>query len=259
MKNRIVFTYKMIIVMRKFLVSPLLLLASATFAQTQDTRDPTVTEIWNPKPKKITPGNLPGESPSDALVLFDGKDLSKWTTPDGGPAKWEVKDGILTVTKGLGLIQTKQTFGDFQLHIEWRAPSVVEGEGQGRGNSGIFLQERYELQVLDSYESVTYSNGQAASIYKQTMPLVNATRKPGEWQVYDVVYTAPHFGENGTVLSPARVTVLHNGVLVQNNTTIWGSTTFRGMPSYEVHGKSALRLQDHGNPVSYRNIWIREL
>jgi hypothetical protein len=247
-------TYKILI---------LWLLASPGFAQmsTDKTpeKDPAVTEVWNPKPKKITPGAQAGEAPSDAIVLFDGKDLSKWTTQGGSPAKWDVKEGILTVTKGLGVIQTKQTFGDIQLHIEWRTPAIVEGEGQGRGNSGIFFQERYELQVLDSYESPTYSNGQAASIYKQTMPLVNATRKPGEWQNYDVVYTAPHFGENGNVVSPARITVLQNGVLVQNNTTIWGSTTYRGMATYEVHGKGALRLQDHGNPVSYRNIWVREL
>jgi Domain of Unknown Function (DUF1080) len=228
-------------------------------AQTTDTRDPSVTEIWEPKPKKITPGVVPGEPPSDALILFDGKDLSQWTTTDGAPAKWEVKDGSVTVTKGLGAIRTKQKFNDYQLHIEWRAPAVVSGEGQGRGNSGIFQQERYELQVLDSYESVTYSNGQAGSIYKQTMPLVNATRKPGEWQVYDVIYTGPRFGENGNVITPARITVLHNGVLIQNNTTIWGPTQYRGSTSYVMHGKASIELQDHGNAVSYRNIWVREL
>jgi Domain of Unknown Function (DUF1080) len=244
----------------KLILFTLITAPFAVLAQTpKDTRDPAVTEVWNPKPKKITAGVNAGEAPSDANILFDGKDLSKWTTEKGEPAKWDVTDGVLTVTKGLGIIQTKQTFGDCQLHIEWRCPSVIVGEGQGRGNSGIFLQERYELQVLDSYESVTYSNGQAGSIYKQTMPLVNVTRKAGEWQVYDIIFTAPRFGENGTVVSPARITVLQNGVLVQNNTTIWGSTSYIGSPSYEVHGKGALRLQDHGNPVSFRNIWIREL
>jgi len=192
-------------------------------------------------------------------VLFDGKDASSWTTDLGKTIAWDIKDGALTVAKGAGDIKTKQEFGDVQLHIEWRTPSVIVGEGQGRGNSGIFLQSHYELQVLDSYESVTYSNGQAGSIYKQSMPLVNATRKPGEWQVYDVVYTAPRFGENGSLICPARITVLHNGVLVQNNTTIWGPTEYIGLPSYKAHGKAPLRLQDHGNPVSYRNIWIREL
>jgi archaellum component FlaF (FlaF/FlaG flagellin family) len=159
----------------------------------------------------------------------------------------------------LGDIKTKKQFGDMQLHIEWRAPDVIVGEGQGRGNSGIFLQERYELQVLDSYESVTYSNGQAGSIYKQSIPLVNATRKPGEWQVYDVVFTAPVFIENGRVTSTAKITVLHNGVLVQNATSIWGPTEYKGLPVYQSHGKASLKLQDHGNPVSFRNIWMREL
>ncbi|MBS1951904.1 MAG: putative multi-domain protein [Cytophagales bacterium] len=221
--------------------------------------DPKVTEIWDLKPAKITPGKNSGDAPSDAIVLFNGKDLSKWTTPSNGEAKWEVKDGAMTVTRGTGDIKTKQTFGDIQLHIEWRSPSEIIGEGQGRGNSGIFLQERYELQVLDSYESVTYSNGQAGSIYKQSIPLVNACLKPGEWQSYDVIYTAPRFSDNGRVIVPAYVTVLQNGVLVQNHTQIQGSTEYKGLPVYQPHGKGSIQLQDHGNPVSYRNIWVREL
>ncbi len=237
------------------------LLSMASLAQTtpRESLDPKVTEVWDLKPKKITPAIKPGDAPSDAIVLFDGKDLSKWSDNSGGDAKWELKDGAMTVTKGASDIKTKQTFGDIQLHIEWRAPAEVVGEGQGRGNSGIFLQDRYELQVLDSYESVTYSNGQAGSIYKQSIPLVNACLKPGEWQMYDVIYNAPHFSENGRVLVPAFVTVIHNGVLVQNHTQINGPTEYKGLPVYQTHGKASLRLQNHGNPVSYRNIWVREL
>ncbi len=246
--------------MRTSLLFVFLLLITGTItAQTPDNRDPTVTEVWTPKPKKVTPGPAYGEPPSDAIVLFDGKDLSKWSSAKEGEAKWEVKDGALTIVKGAGDIKSKQTFGDIQLHIEWREPTNLSGEGQARGNSGIFFQEKYELQVLDSYESLTYSNGQAGSIYKQHMPLVNATRKAGEWQTYDAVFNAPRFSENGSLISPARVTVFHNGVLIQNNTSIWGATGYRGLPTYEPHGKGSLRLQDHGNPVSFRNIWVREL
>jgi len=220
---------------------------------------PEMTEFWEPEVRVVTPGT--GTSaPSDAIMLFDGKDASKWeSAKDGSPAKWEVKDGAITVARGTGDIRTKDKFGDFQLHIEWRAPEKVESQGQGRGNSGIFLQERYELQVLDSYQSRTYANGQAGSIYKQTPPLVNAMRKPGEWQVYDIIYTAPRFKEDGTLFSPARVTVLHNGVLIQNNFEIKGGTEYIGLPTYKTHGDGPIRLQDHGNPVSYRNIWIRKL
>jgi hypothetical protein len=171
-----------------------------------------------------------------------------------------VEDNAMVVTKGTGEIHTKKPFGDCQLHIEWRTPEKVEGEGQGRGNSGIFLMGRYELQVLDSYQNRTYSNGQAGSIYKQHIPLVNVSKKPGEWQTYDVVFTAPRFNADGTVRSPGRITVLQNGVLVQNNVEIKGSTGHIGMPVYTKHAdKESLSLQDHGNPVRFRNIWIREL
>jgi Domain of Unknown Function (DUF1080) len=237
----------------------LLFVTAFLSAQTPDNRDPAVTEIWTPKPKKVTPGSAYGEPPSDAIVLFDGKDLSKWASAKEGDAKWEVKDGAVTVVKGAGDIKTKQTFGDIQLHIEFREPTNSTGEGQGRGNSGVFFSERYELQVLDSYESPTYSNGQAGSIYKQHMPLVNATRIAGEWQAYDVVFNAPRFSESGSLDVPARITVFHNGVVIQNNTSIWGATGFRGLPAYSPHGKASLQLQEHGNAVSYRNIWVREL
>lgn len=218
--------------------------------------DPALTEVWEPVPAIVAPGEAQ-KAPSDAIILFDGKDLNEWKGRDGA-AKWEVKNGIATVVKGTGDIETKQAFGDIQLHIEWRSPKKVEGKDQGRGNSGVFLQGRYELQVLDSYENPTYVNGQAGSIYKQTAPLVNATKAPGEWQTYDIIYRAPKFsGEE--LVSPARITVLHNGVLIHDNTEIQGTTEYIGPPKVVPHGKGPLKLQDHGNPVSFRNIWVREL
>jgi len=218
---------------------------------------PESTEVWEPVRPVVTPGEGT-KPPSDAIVLFDGKDLSEWKGKDG-EAEWLVKDGAMTVQKGTGEITSKRTFGDIQLHIEWRSPEEVVSEGQGRGNSGIFLQGMYELQVLDSYNSKTYVNGQAGSIYKQHPPLVNACRKPGEWQTYDVIFTAPRFKEDGTLESPARITVLHNNVLIQNNTEIKGKTEYDALPKYYAHGNGPLILQDHGNPVSFRNIWVREL
>ncbi len=218
-----------------------------------------LTEQWKPVPEVVTPGNG-STPPSDAIILFDGSNLDNWSSSRGGEASWEVSEGAITVVAKNGDIQTKQGFGDIQLHIEWRTPEKVEGKGQGRGNSGIFLQKRYELQVLDSYENVTYSNGQAGSVYKQHIPEVNASLPPGEWQSYDIIYTAPRFNEDGTLFSPARMTALHNGVLILNNVVIQGSTTFRGLPAYETHDlKQPIMLQSHSNPVSYRNIWVREL
>ncbi|MGZ5221966.1 MAG: 3-keto-disaccharide hydrolase [Chitinophagaceae bacterium] len=246
--------------MNKKIIAGLLITTSiSTMAVGQG--DPKATEVWEPVPKIITPviGNKP---PSDAVVLFDGKDLSQWQTEkDGSPAKWSLeKEGVMTVKKGAGNVKTRQGFGSCQLHIEWRTPSTIEGEGQGRGNSGIFLMGLYELQVLDSYNNSTYSNGQAGSIYKQLIPLVNASLKPGEWQEYDVIFTAPKFKTDGSLVSPARITVLHNGVLVQNNVELKGGTVYIGQPSYKAHSdKEPLVLQDHGNPISFRNIWVREL
>lgn len=224
-------------------------------------KTPESTEIWEPQPRVITAGEKPGDAPSDATVLFDGKTLDSWTGIDGNPAKWSVKDGILTVVPKAQDIKTKKQFGDFQLHIEWRSPAEVNPSqtGQGRGNSGIFLQERYEVQVLDNYNNKTYANGQASSIYKQHIPLVNACRKPGEWQVYEIFFTAPRFNSEGRVVSPAYVTVVHNGVLSLNHVAILGPTEYIGLPVYKQYQNGAIRLQDHGNPVSYRNIWIREL
>jgi hypothetical protein len=211
------------------------------------------------EPPKVDPGRV-GGPPSDAIVLFDGKDLSKWVNDTKGPADWLVQDGVVTV-HGTNQMFSKQPFGDCQLHVEWAAPTPPTGKGQGRGNSGIFFQSRYELQVLDSYENETYFNGQAGSIYKQIPPLVNACRKPGEWQTYDIVFHAPRFAPDGKLLSPARITLLHNGVLVLDNAEIKGTTHFEKKPTrYVKHNlKEPLRLQNHHNAVRFRNIWIREL
>ncbi|MGF1639256.1 MAG: DUF1080 domain-containing protein [Cyclobacteriaceae bacterium] len=241
------------------LVFGLMMLGTLDAYAQRPTIDPKLTEVWKPVPPVITPGKETSQAPSDAFILFNGNDLSQWVAEKGGNPEWTVDNGAMTVKPKTGGIKTKQTFADVQLHIEWRTPEVVKGDGQGRGNSGIFFMERYELQVLDSYENTTYPNGQAASIYKQHIPLVNASRKPGEWQTYDVIFMAPVFTEKGDLKSPARITVLHNGVLVQNNIEIRGATEFNRIPIYEPHGKGSISLQDHGDLVSFRNIWIREL
>lgn len=241
-----------------FLAGFILLSGINLFAQGGD---PKLTEVWQPEVKLVTPGKTAADAPSDAIVLFDGKNFSEWKpSSQKGDIKWTLDANAMTVAGGAGGIETKKGFGDCQLHIEWRTPAVVKGEGQGRGNSGIFFMGVYELQVLDNYKNRTYSNGQAGSIYKQMIPLANACRPPGEWQTYDVVFTAPRFKADSSLQSPARITVIHNGVLVQNNVTIWGATQYIGIPSYKMHkDKEPLALQDHGDAVSYRNIWIREL
>ena len=225
-------------------------------------KDPPTTEIWKPEPKVITPGKTNSEPPSDAVILFDGKSTSNWLHKNGTEVKWTVADNAMTVKPQSGDIQSKQKFGDCQLHIEWRIAQNVSGDGQNRGNSGIFLMGRYEVQVLDNYNNInkTYVNGQAGSIYKQHPPLVNACKAPGEWQTYDIIFTAPRFSEKGNVIEPARITVIQNGILVQNNSTIWGNTVYIGSPFYEKHeGKEPIAIQDHGNATSFRNIWVREL
>jgi len=225
-----------------------------------------MTELWEPVPEIVTPGqaDITGSTtaPSDAIVLFDGKNLAAWENKDGKAAEWTVHDDVFTVNKGKGDIFTKQSFEDFQLHIEWSVPEGVTGEGQRRGNSGIFLQNVYEVQVVDSYENLTYVNGQAGSVYKQSPPLKNAMRPPGGWNVFDIIYTAPRFKENGTLILPAYVTVIHNGVVIQNHTQITGHTPNTGLPKYKPHGPGPIRLQDHNDPseaISFRNIWIREM
>lgn len=220
--------------------------------------DPKATEVWEPEPRVVTSG-IGTAPPSDAIVLFDGTSLEHWMTLDSAAAGWQIKDGTMTVVKGTGDIRTKQNFGSVQLHLEWRTPAVVESEGQGRGNSGVFLQGIYEVQVLDSYKNRTYSNGQAASIYKQHIPLVNACRPPGEWQTYDIIFMEPVFNADGIKVRSGSLTVIQNGVLVQNNIEIKGTTPYIGLPQNPAHGDGPLKLQDHGNPVSYRNIWLREL
>ncbi|SEL16107.1 3-keto-disaccharide hydrolase [Parapedobacter koreensis] len=234
------------------------LLAIPALAQ-QQTMKPEETEVWEPEPRVVT--TYPNRAPSDAITLFDGTSLDQWVSKKDGssPAEWEVSDGFFTVARGKGDIQTKQEFSDYQLHVEWRSPTEIVGESQGRGNSGIFMQGLYEVQVLDSYNNRTYSNGQAASLYKQRIPLVNATKAPGEWQTYDIIWTAPRFNADGILISKARVTILHNGVLVQNNVELDGATEYIGIPKYKAHGAGPIVLQDHGNPVSFRNIWIRPL
>jgi type 1 glutamine amidotransferase len=227
---------------------------------------PDMSEYWAPQPAIVTPGVPTAQAactaPSDALVLFDGKDLSEWKAANGGEAKWYVHDGVFTVNKKAGDILTKKEFEDFQLHIEWCVPGNITGESQARGNSGVFLQDKYEVQILDSYNNLTYVNGQSGSIYKQNPPLVNAMRKPGEWNVYDIIYKAPAFNKDGKYRTPPVVTVLHNGVLIQNGTIVLGTTEYVGFPKVTPHGKGPLRLQSHGDPsepISFRNIWIREL
>ncbi len=225
---------------------------AVALAATGAQADEYLSGIQWAEPAIIDPGG-PEKAPSDATVLFDGKDLSAW---EGGE-KWTVADGAITA--GPGVLRSKDQFGDCQLHIEWASASEVKGDGQGRSNSGVFLMGRYEVQVLDSYENKTYYDGQCAAIYKQHPPLVNACRKPGEWQTYDIIWTAPRF-DGDKLVSPAYVTVLQNGVLVQNHFELLGDTPYNRPPSYKPHAdKGPITLQYHGNPVRFRNIWVREI
>ena len=233
--------------------------------------NPKDTEVWEPEPKVVKSGAEYGAPPSDAIILFDGKNLDEWVSNrDKSPAPWIVKDGILTVSKarGSGNIETKRSFRNYQLHLEWRIPENVTGTDQERGNSGVFLASTgagdagYELQILDSYNNRTYSNGQAGSIYKQGIPLVNPSRKPGEWQTYDVVWMAPVFNPDGSIKTAANVTVFYNGVLVQNHFELSGETLYIGKPFYRQYDRAPIKLQAHPDPsppVSFRNIWVREL
>lgn len=228
---------------------------------------PADTEVWAPVPRVVTPGSVNAAPPSDAIVLFNGKNLDQWVTArDSSPAKWVVANGVVTVNKPSGDIETKRNFGNYQLHVEWRIPAGITGSGQDRGNSGVFLALTpaggYELQIMDSYNNKTYVNGQAASIYKQYAPLVNSARKPGEWQSYDVIWAAPTFNDDGSLASLAYVTAFHNGVLVQNHVALTGVTLNTGIPYYKKHGPAPIMLQAHGDksaPISFRNIWVRPL
>jgi len=251
------------------LAATLMTISFMAWAQERERMKPEETEFYSPVPPVVTPGSTFSDASSDAIILFDGRNLDQWiNTKDSTAAKWTLADNVMTVNKSTGDIQTRSSFTDYQLHIEYRIPANITGSGQARGNSGIFLAALpwgpggYELQVLDNYKNTTYVNGQAGSMYKQAVPLANACRKPGEWQAYDVVWTAPKFSENGILKSLARVTVFHNGVLVQNNTMLLGDTPYIGHPSYRKHGPAPIRLQSHGDksePISYRNIWLRPL
>lgn len=257
-----------------FTTSMLLMLGATAAAQQADQTgqpNPKDTEVWAPVPPVVTPGVTPGAAPSDAIVLFDGKNLNEWVSAqDHTPARWFVRDGVMVVNKadGVGNIETKRKFRDYQLHIEWRIPANVTGSDQARGNSGVFLASTgpadagYELQVLDSYRNSTYVNGMAGSLYKQSIPLANAARRPGEWQSYDVVWTAPRFNSNGSLKSPAYATVFWNGVLVDDHFELKGQTLYRGKPFYRAFDGAPIKLQAHGDPsepISFRNIWVREL
>ncbi len=221
--------------------------------------DPKETEVWKPEPKVISFNE--NDVPSDAIILFDGSNLEAWiSTKDASKALWTIHpDKTMIVKPETGDIQTKQNFGSVQLHLEWSAPDIIKGEGQGRGNSGVFFQDKYEVQILDSYQNKTYANGQATSIYKQHIPLANATKAPDQWQIYDIIFHAPEFDTEGKKTKSGTFTVIHNGVLVQDHVEILGSTEYIGPPKNEPHGKGPIKLQDHGNLVQYRNIWVREL
>ena len=250
--------------MNKIVIVLFVLLSFSAFAQNEmPEMVPEMTEVWDPEVAVVTPGETPMDAPSDAVILLgEGKAFGyEWTDAEGNEPKWIFEKGIATVKGGAGVIQTKRQFGDFQLHVEWRSPAEVIGESQGRGNSGIFLQGIYEIQVLDNYNNRTYRNGQAGSVYKQTAPLVNASKAPGEWQTYDIIYTAPRFNDDGSYFTRPVVTVIHNGVLVQNRVEVRGPTEYIGIPEYSIkqHGDGPIILQDHGNPIGFRNIWIREL
>ena len=291
---------------RKLFLVPAFLLVFITTVNAQKKMKHEDTEFYTPVPPVVTPGKSCGDAPSDAIILFDGKNLDQWVSANDTtkPADWVIKKGLLTVNKKAGSIQTKQLFTDYQIHIEWREPKDIEGSDQARGNSGLFLastgkgDDGYEMQILDNYNNKTYTNGQsvngwlvvtnevsvvtdaniahtgtnyktytngqAGSIYKQNAPLVNPNRPPGEWQSYDVIWTAPRFNDNGSLKSPARVTAFFNGILVQNNFELTGPTVYVGRPTYDnaVHGPFAIKLQAHGDkskPISFRNIWVRNL
>ena len=257
--------------MKKCLLITSLLVTSLGVVHAQQTAKPEDTEVYEPVPKVVTSGKALGDAPTDALVLFDGKNLDQWvlTSDHKAPASWTVAGGIMTVKKDVGNIETKRSFGSYQLHLEWRIPANISGTGQARGNSGVFLASTgsddlgYELQIVDAYQNKTYVNGMAGSLYKQAIPLANPARRPGEWQTYDVVWTAPVFGAGGVLVTPAYATVFFNGVLVQDHTALTGPTQYIGKASYQAaHGPLPIKLQAHGDksePLSYRNIWIREL
>lgn len=262
-----------------FLFSTAFMLSIACAQQGQSEWQPELTDDWAPVTDSVSTTGHFAEPPSDAIILFSGSDISSWESAPGyfpkmegvpeylkalqsnyGSAPWRVENGVMTVEPGSGNIKTRQAFGDMHLHIEWRTPPEIDGNGQGRGNSGVFLMGLYEIQVLDSWQNPTYSNGQAGAIYKQKAPMVNASRLPGEWQSYDIFFEAPYFDDDEKLIKGAYVTVLHNGVLIHHRQKLKGPTVYIGLPHYEPHPrKLPIGLQDHGDYVSFRNIWVREL
>ena len=260
----------MSIPLKPFAFVALIAAAATLIAQEQTKPRPEDTEVWEPVPVKVTPGATCGAPPSDAIILFDGKNLDQWVSAKDGqsPANWIVNNGVLTVNKSAGNIETKDKFTNYQLHVEWKIPATITGTGQARGNSGVFLastgpgDDGYELQVLDAYNNKTYVNGMAGSLYKQAIPLANPSRPPGEWQTYDVVWTAPTFNGDGSLKTPAYATVFFNGVLVENHFELKGQTLYIGKPFYKPYTSAPIKLQAHGDksePISFRNIWIRRL
>ncbi|MGA7524759.1 MAG: DUF1080 domain-containing protein [Acidobacteriaceae bacterium] len=254
---------------RFFATAATLAIAIPLVAQQNSTMKPEETEVWQPVRPVVTPGATNSQPPSDAIRLFDGRNENEWVSAqDHTPAQWVVHDGILTVNKAAGNIETKRKFEDYQLHVEFRIPADITGSGQARGNSGVFLASMgpgdagYELQVLDSWKNSTYVNGMAGSLYKQSIPLVNPARPPGEWESYDVVWTAPRFNADGSLKTPAYATVFFNGVLVDNHFALQGQTLYIGKPFYKAYDRAPIKLQAHGDksaPISFRNIWVREL
>jgi len=237
----------------------ILIIVLYSFNIISDEISPKDTEIWTPIPKIIDVDTIWKPS-SDSVILFDGNNLNQWEHNDSSKPKWIIENNSMIVNPGTGNLYTKKAFTDIQFHIEWKTPIQISGDGQNRGNSGIFFQNRYELQILDSFNNVTYSNGQAASIYKQHIPLVNASKMPGEWQSYDVIFIAPKFDSEGNLTKRAEMTVFHNGILVQNKSIILGSTVYKGLPEYKSHpAKEPIMIQDHSNKIAFRNIWLREL
>jgi hypothetical protein len=254
----------------KFIAIAIFAAMTASVYAQQTNAKPEDTEVWQPEPNVVTPGATCGAPPSDAIILFDGKNLDEWVSAQdrSQPAKWNISDGILTVAKSTGNIETKRMFHNYQFHMEWRVPESITGSGQARGNGGLFLASTgpgdagYELQVLDSYNNKTYVNGMVGSIYKQSIPLANPMRKPGEWEVYDVVWTAPVFNDDGSIKTPAYATAFLNGVLVDNHFELKGETRYIGQPFYKKFDGAPIKLQAHGDksePLSFRNIWVREL
>jgi len=247
-------------------VFSILIISAGVYSNGQTARQEVdkwkVHDPERPMPPVVDPGpaGKPVPAPSDAIILFEGKDLSQWTDAKGQPARWKIENEYMEVVAKTGSIQTKQNFGDCQLHVEWASPIVVKGESQERGNSGVFLMNIYEVQVLDCFNNKTYADGMTAALYAQYPPLVNACRPPGEWQTYDIIFHRPRFDDKGQLISPARFTVFHNNILVHDNAELIGPTTHKARPPYKAHpDRLPISLQDHGNPVRFRNIWIRDL